>query len=317
MTGSGRLVIATRRSELALWQANHVADLLRRQHDGLQVELLPLTTQGDRILDRPLAKIGGKGLFLKELETALLDGRADIAVHSMKDVPVDEADGLAVDTVLQRANPFDALLGRTAPRLAELPAGARVGTSSLRRQCQLRALRPDLEVADLRGNVNTRIARLDEGQYDAIVLACAGLERLGLDGRITEVLEAPAWLPAPTQGTIGIQRRVDDSGTAGLLAPLQDAPAALVTRAERAVARRLEGSCQVPLAVYARRLGPESDAELRIDALVGTPDGARVVRSSATGPGARADDLAAEVSDSLLGQGAAAIIASLYSERST
>jgi len=210
------LRIATRKSELALWQANHVADLLRDRHRGLQVELLPMVTQGDVILDKPLAQIGGKGLFLKELERALLDGAADIAVHSMKDVPVEEAPGLVVDVMLARANPFDALLSRDGRRLADLPAGARIGTSSLRRQCQLRSIRPDLEVMDLRGNVNTRARKLRDGQYEAIVLACAGLERLGMDNLITEVLRPPMWLPAATQGTIGVQRRAGDDDIAGV-----------------------------------------------------------------------------------------------------
>ena len=186
------ITIATRKSELALWQANHVAGLLRDRHPGLQVELLPMVTQGDVILDKPLAQIGGKGLFLKELERALLKGDADIAVHSMKDVPVDEVDGLVVDVMLERANPFDALVSRDGSGLDALPPGARVGTSSLRRQCQLRALRPDLQVLDLRGNVNTRVRKLREGQYEAIVLACAGLERLGMeDIRHTLIGEVP------------------------------------------------------------------------------------------------------------------------------
>jgi hydroxymethylbilane synthase len=306
-----RLIIATRRSELALWQANHVAGLLRRQHAGLVVELLPLVTEGDRILDRPLAQIGGKGLFLKELEAALLDGRADIAVHSMKDVPVLATAGLPVDTVLERANPFDALLGRAGQRLDELPAGARVGTSSLRRQCQLRALHPELEVADLRGNVNTRIRKLDEGQYEAIVLACAGLERLGLQDRISETLSPPTWLPAPTQGTIGVQRRAGDDRAAALLAPLQHAETALRTRAERAVARRLQSSCQVPLAVYAR---VEAE-ELAVDALVGSPDGTEIVRSARRGAPEAADALAEAVAAELLERGAGAIIARLAADR--
>jgi hydroxymethylbilane synthase len=306
-----RLIIATRRSELALWQANHVAGLLRRRHAGLVVELLPLVTEGDRVLDRPLAQLGGKGLFLKELEAALLDGRADIAVHSMKDVPVLATAGLPVDTVLERANPFDALLGRAGQRLDELPAGARVGTSSLRRQCQLRALRPELEVADLRGNVNTRIRKLDEGQYEAIVLACAGLERLGLQDRISETLSPPTWLPAATQGTIGVQRRAGDDRAAALLAPLQHVETALRTRAERAVARRLQGSCQVPLAVYAR---VEAE-ELAVDALVGSPDGTEIVRSARRGAPEAADALAEAVATELLERGAGAIIARLAADR--
>jgi hydroxymethylbilane synthase len=301
------LRIATRKSELALWQANHVADLLRDRHRGLQVELLPMVTQGDVILDKPLAQIGGKGLFLKELERALLDGAADIAVHSMKDVPVEEAPGLVVDVMLARANPFDALLSRDGRRLADLPAGARIGTSSLRRQCQLRSIRPDLEVMDLRGNVNTRARKLRDGQYDAIVLACAGLERLGMDNLITEVLRPPMWLPAATQGTIGVQRRTGDDDIAGLLAVLNDAEAALRTRAERAVATALQGSCQVPLAVFAEMVS----GTLHVTGMVGMPDGSRLLRARSEGPAADVDRVADEVARDLLGQGADRIIAEL------
>jgi len=302
-----KITIATRKSELALWQANHAADLLRAAHPGLEVELLPMVTKGDIILDQPLAKIGGKGLFLKELERALLKGEADIAVHSMKDVPVEQVPGLEVEVLLERANPFDALLGREGQKLADLPAGARVGTSSLRRQCQLRALRPDLELLDLRGNVNTRIRKLEEGQYDAIILACAGLERLGLDRYITETLEPPTWLPASTQGTIGIQNRIGDEEVRALLAPLANADAELRTRAERAVATALEGSCQVPLAVYAVKDGER----LTISGLVGMPDGSRILRAEQQGSVADVDDLAAAVSTDLLEQGGGEIIASL------
>jgi len=301
------LRIATRKSELALWQANHVADLLRDRHRGLQVELLPMVTQGDVILDKPLAQIGGKGLFLKELERALLDGAADIAVHSMKDVPVEEAPGLVVDVMLARANPFDALLSRDGRRLADLPAGARIGTSSLRRQCQLRSIRPDLEVMDLRGNVNTRARKLRDGQYEAIVLACAGLERLGMDNLITEVLRPPMWLPASTQGTIGVQRRAGDDDIAGLLAVLNDAEAALRTRAERAVATALQGSCQVPLAVFAEMVS----GTLHVTGMVGMPDGSRLLRARSEGPAADVDRVADEVARDLLGQGADRIIAEL------
>lgn len=302
-----KIIIATRKSELAMWQAKHAATLLREAHPGLEVELLPMVTKGDIILDQPLAKIGGKGLFLKELEKALLIGEADIAVHSMKDVPVEQVPGLEVDIMLKRANPFDALLGREGQTLAELPAGALVGTSSLRRQCQLRALRPDLELKDLRGNVNTRIRKLEEGEYDAIILARAGLERLGLDRYITETLEPPLWLPASTQGTIGIQNRSGDEAVRELLKPLADSDAALRTRAERGVATALEGSCQVPLAVYAEL---EADS-LRLAGLVGTPDGGTILRSERHGPAVDVDELAAGVANDLIDQGAADIIASL------
>jgi hydroxymethylbilane synthase len=302
-----KIRIATRKSELALWQAEHVAGLLRGHHPGLDVELVPMVTQGDIILDKPLASIGGKGLFLKELERAMLDGRADLAVHSMKDVPVEATPGLVVDVVLARANPFDAWLSRGGESLQSLPAGARVGTSSLRRRCQLLSLRPDLQVDDLRGNVNTRIRKLQEEQYEAIILACAGLERLGLDSLITHRLEPPQWLPASTQGTIGIQCRQDDVPVMALIEPLMDKATALRSTAERAVAAALQGSCQVPLAVYA----DFSDESLRIRALVGTPDGKRILRSESAGPRDAAGDLAQAVAADLLSQGAGEIIAAL------
>jgi hydroxymethylbilane synthase len=302
-----KIRIATRKSELALWQARHVASLLSETNPGVEVELLPMVTQGDVILDQPLARIGGKGLFLKELERALLSGEADIAVHSMKDVPVEEVPGLVVDVMLARANPFDALLSREGEALADLPAGARVGTSSLRRQCQLRSLRPDLVVADLRGNVNTRVRKLQEGQYEAIILACAGLERLGMDHLITEQLTPPLWLPAATQGTIGVQCRAGDEAIAAMIATLSDADSVLRTRAERAVAAALQGSCQVPLAVFAETFADE----LRISAMVGTPDGGRILRADARGAHACAEQLAATVAGDLVGQGADRIIAAL------
>ena len=302
-----KITISKRKSELALWQANHVADLLRERYPDKIVELLPMVTKGDIILDRPLAQIGGKGLFLKELEKALLNGEADIAVHSMKDVPVEHVPGLSVDVMLKRANPFDALLGREGQVFSELPPGASVGTSSLRRQCQLKAARPDLQVRDLRGNVNTRIRKLQEGEYDAIILACAGLERLGLDYLITETLAAPGWLPAATQGTIGIQCRTDDSEVTQLIEPLKDSDAVLRTLAERAVASALQGSCQVPLAVFASMDGDW----LQISALVGMPDGSQLLRAEQTGEVAEWDRLAGAVADALLTQGAGRIIASL------
>jgi len=309
MNMNRRLRIATRQSELALWQANHVAGLLRTHYPGLEVELLPLVTQGDRILNKPLAAIGGKGLFLKELERALLDREADLAVHSMKDVPVIPTPELLVDITLERANPFDALLSRGGETLAELAAGSRVGTSSLRRQCQLRALRPDLHLKDLRGNVNTRIRKLQQGDYEAIILASAGLERLGLAHLVNDTMKAPAWLPAVTQGTICIQYRTEDTGLRRLLQPLNHAPTALCAQAERAVSRRLEGSCQMPLAVFARL-----EAErLVLDALVGTADGTQIVRGSRSGAPGEGMRLAQELAEDLLRQGADRIIAGLNS----
>lgn len=299
--------IATRKSELALWQANHVAGLLRDQHPGLEVELLPMVTRGDVNLDQPLAQIGGKGLFLKELERALLRKHADIAVHSMKDIPVKDTPGLVVDIVLERANPFDALLSNSGQRVAELVAGSLVGTSSLRRQCQLKSVRPDLEVADLRGNVDTRIRKLQNGEYDAIILACAGLERLGLDQLLTEILRPPKWLPAATQGTIGVQCREGDEVVSRLILPLLHPDTALRTKAERAVAALLQGSCQLPLAVFAQT----SDSQLHIMGLVGTPDGQTVLRSEISGEAAQVENLSAKLAQNLLHLGADQIIASL------
>jgi hydroxymethylbilane synthase len=299
--------IATRKSELALWQANHVAGLLRDEHPGLEVELLPMVTRGDIILDQPLAKIGGKGLFLKELERSLLREDADIAVHSMKDVPVEEVPGLVVDIVLERANPFDALLSHSGRSLAQLPAGSLIGTSSLRRQCQLKSMHPDLKVADLRGNVNTRIRKLQESEYDAIILACAGLERLGLDELVTEILGPPHWLPAAAQGTIGVQCRKGDDAVSSLIQPLLHPETALRTQAERSVATLLQGSCQVPLAVFAEI----NDEQLQIRSLVGTPDGQTVLRSKISGEAQNVTSLSAKIAEDLLAQGADQIIASL------
>lgn len=299
--------IATRKSALALWQANHVRALLQQAHSGIEIELVKIVTEGDRITDRPLAKIGGKGLFLKELERALLDGSADLAVHSMKDVPADMMAGLVLDTVLPRANPYDALVSRDGRLLAELPSGSRIGTSSLRRQSMLLALRPDLEVMDLRGNVDTRLRKLDEGQYDAIILACAGLQRLGLGERITETLSGPGWLPASTQGIIGLQCREGDAETKAMIAPLADQDTAIVAFAERAVARVLEASCQVPLAVH----GVLSDGMVKLDAVVGTPDGKEVVKASGEAPANAAVALGEQIAADLLKNGAGKIIQAL------
>jgi hydroxymethylbilane synthase len=301
------LRIATRKSALAMWQANHVQSLLRKAHDGIDIELVPIVTQGDRILDRPLSEIGGKGLFLKELEYAMLNGEADLAVHSMKDVPAEMAQGLVLDAVLPRANPFDALVSRDDRLLAELPAASRVGTSSLRRRSQLLALRPDLEVADLRGNVDTRLRKLDEGQYDAIILACAGLQRLGLGNRITETLQPPDFLPASTQGIIGLQCRQDDSPTRTLIEHLADADTMVVASAERAVAQVLEATCQVPLAAYAVL----NNGIVTLRSVVSTPDGQELVQASGNAPAADAVALGEQVAADLLKNGAGSIIAAL------
>ena len=301
------LRIATRKSALALWQANHVQALLLEAHPDIEIELVKIVTQGDRILDRPLAEIGGKGLFLKELERAMLDGEADLAVHSMKDVPASMADGLVLDAVLPRANPYDALVSRNAQRLADLPAGSRIGTSSLRRKSQLLALRPDLEVADLRGNVDTRLKKLDEGQYDAIILACAGLERLGLGERITETLKMPDWLPASTQGIIGLQCREDDAATRALIEPLADSDTMVVACAERAVARVLEATCQVPLAVHAVLDG----GKVRLKSMISTPDGKQSIQAAGEASTSQAVELGERVAADLLKNGAGKIITAL------
>jgi len=273
------LRIATRKSQLALWQAEHVAALLREAHPGLEVELVPMVTQGDRIQDRTLAAIGGKGLFIKELEVALEEERADIAVHSMKDLPGDLPEGLTIAAALERADARDALLTASAGGLDELPRGARVGTSSLRRQAQLLAARPDLAIETLRGNVDTRLRRLDAGDMDAIVLACAGLIRLGLESRITARLDPRICLPAVAQGVIGIECRGADSRTRGLVSVLDHPDTRIAMDAERAFAHRLGGSCQSPIAAHARLVG----RRLQLDGLVAEPDGSRLLRDTESG----------------------------------
>jgi len=301
--------IATRKSQLALWQAEHVRERLLAAHPGLRVELLPLSTQGDRILDVPLAKIGGKGLFVKELETAMLEGRADLAVHSMKDVPMDFPAGLDLGAILPREDPHDACVSNAHGALDALPHGARVGTSSLRRQCQLRALRPDLRILDLRGNVNTRLRKLDDGEYDAIVLASAGLLRLGMEARIRARLPAEQSLPAVGQGAIGVEIRDDDIALRALLAPLHDAECADCVRAERAMNRALSGGCQVPIAGFAT-LG--TGGELWLRGLVGSTDGSRIVRAELRGSRTDAERLGAELAARLLGGGADVILRELW-----
>jgi len=276
---TARLRIATRQSALALWQAEHVAARLRIAHVGLEVELVPMTTRGDQILDQPLSLIGGKGLFLKELEVAMLDGRADIAVHSLKDVPMDLEPGFALGAVLERADPFDAFVSNHYARLNELPHGARVGSSSLRRQAQMRAVRPDIKLVDLRGNVNTRLAKLDNGDYDAIILACAGLERLGLAARIRSRLEAPDWLPAVAQGAIAVEYRSGDNATAELLKILDDTETHTCVAAERAMNRQLHGSCNVPIAAFCIH----TESGLFLAGLVGDVSNGRLLRAEAQG----------------------------------
>lgn len=298
------LRIATRKSPLALWQSEHVADLLRRTWPGLVVELVPMSTRGDEVLDRSLAAIGGKGLFLKELELALQRGQADCAVHSLKDVPMELEADFGLPAILARADPADAFVSLHHENLAALPAGARVGTSSLRRQAQLRALRPDLQLLDLRGNVNTRLAKLDGGQYEAIVLACAGLQRLGLGGRVRARLQPPDWLPAPAQAAIAVECRRDDARLERLLAPLDDAATRCRVAAERAMNRTLDGSCHVPVAAFAELDG----SRLCLQGLVGDAASGRLLRVRVTGTAAAPEALGVQAARELLALGADALL---------
>lgn len=301
------LKIATRESPLALWQARHVQAQLTRAHPGLQVELVPMTTQGDQLLSAPLAQVGGKGLFVKELEQAMLDGRADIAVHSMKDVPVAQPEGLGLFAFLQGEDPRDAFVSNTHDRLDALPQGAHVGTSSLRRRTQLAALRPDLKISDLRGNVGTRLRKLDEGKYDAILLATAGLVRLDLGTRIRERLDPQRFVPAIGQGIIGIECRSNDAATQALLQPLHDPASATRLAAERTMNARLGGACQVPVAGHAVVEGDR----LTLTGLVGSPDGSRQVRDQIHGAAADAAQLGETLAQRLLGNGARQILAAI------
>lgn len=298
------LRIATRKSPLALWQAHHVREALCRVHEGLQVELVKMTTQGDKILDTPLAKIGGKGLFVKELEQGLLDKQVDIAVHSMKDVPVEFPEGLMLAAILPREDPYDAFVSHNFRRLQELPHNAVLGTASLRRQSQLLAVRPDLEVRSLRGNVGTRLNKLDCGEYDAIILAAAGLKRLGLAQRICENISPEIILPAIGQGAIGIECRQEDRDTQALLAVINDAVTYQCVQAERAINRRLGGGCQVPIAGFAEIV----NEKLIVRGLVADVRGQTILRSTVTGLLGQADSLGDNVAEDLLSQGAAALL---------
>jgi hydroxymethylbilane synthase len=306
------LTIATRESPLALWQAEFVQAALRSAHPALEVKLLGMTSRGDQLLDVPLAKVGGKGLFVKELETALLEGRADIAVHSMKDVPMEFPDGLGLGVICQREDPCDAFVSNRYTSLAGLPAGAVVGTSSLRRECQLRARRPDLQVKFLRGNVNTRLRKLDDGEYDAIILASAGLIRLGMAQRISQSIAVEDSLPAGGQGAVGIELRSDDQEVLELLQVLHHEPTALRVTAERALNQRLQGGCQVPIACYADHVADGQRLWLR--GLVGRPDGSVILRAQAQAPLTQASELGIRVADELLDQGAADILAEVYGQ---
>ena len=294
------ITIATRESPLALWQAHFVEAELKRHHPGIEVKLLGMTSRGDQLLDKPLYKVGGKGLFVKELETALLDERADIAVHSMKDVPMVLPPGLTLGVICEREDPRDALIGVTS--FDDLPEGARLGTSSLRRSCQVMQRRPDLQIGFLRGNVNTRLAKLDAGEFGAIILACAGLKRLGFDDRIGAAIDEDFLLPAGGQGAVGIEYRETDSRVAQLLAPLAHEETSRRVIAERTVVRRLDGGCEVPIASFAVTEGDS----LWLRARVGSPDGKTVIVSEARG--SEPEALGIEVADALIAKGAAEIL---------
>jgi hydroxymethylbilane synthase len=309
---SRKLIIATRESPLALWQAEFVRSALTQAHPDVDVQLLGMTSRGDQLLDVPLSKVGGKGLFVKELEEALLDGRADIAVHSMKDVPMAFPAGLGLGVICAREDPSDAFVSNQYRTLEELPAGSVVGTSSLRRECQLRSRRPDLDIKFLRGNVNTRLRKLDEAEYDAIILASAGLIRLGFAGRIAQQMDICDSLPAGGQGAVGIELRSDDSAVLSLLQVVHHEPTAWRVIAERAMNKRLEGGCQVPIGCYADYV--DGGETLLLRGLVGNPDGSQILRAEAIAPAAEAEQLGISVAEDLLSQGAAAILADVYGD---
>ena len=302
------LKIATRQSPLALWQAEHIRARLEAMHADLKVELVTFVTQGDKILDTPLAKIGGKGLFVKELEEALLDGRADLAVHSMKDVPMALPEGLTLAVICEREDPLDAFVSNTYNSFAELPHGAKVGTSSLRRKCQILKQRPDLEIIDLRGNVGTRLSKLDAGLYDAIILASAGLKRLGLADRIRHTLQLEISLPAVGQGALGLECRATDQAVLDLILPLLHGETDICVRAERAFNAYLEGGCQVPIAGYASL----SQGQLHIEGRVGSVDGATLLKVELKGTPEQAEQLGETLAQKLLEQGAGDLLKAFY-----
>lgn len=306
-----KLVIASRESMLAMWQAEHIKGRLKALYPDCEVEILGMTTRGDQILDRTLSKIGGKGLFIKELEQALQDGRADLAVHSIKDVPMELPEGFVLAAIGERASPFDAFVSNQYARLEEMPEGAIVGTSSLRREAQLRAKFPHLTINPLRGNVQTRLSKLDNGDYDAVILAAAGLQRLGLDGRIREILSPADSLPAAGQGALGIEIAARRTDLADILRPLNHEETAACVTAERALARALGGSCQVPLAAYCVM----EDGLLTLNGLVGHPDGSVIIEASAQAPAAYADALGRAVAKRLADDGAEELIAAVLAEQ--
>ncbi|HTP41436.1 MAG TPA: hydroxymethylbilane synthase [Nitrospiria bacterium] len=301
--------LATRGSPLALWQANWVKTELERLHAGCRVELLTIKTSGDKITDVPLAKVGGKGLFVKEIEEALLAGRADLAVHSMKDVPVEIPAGLHIAATTKREDPRDALISTAGLPFAKLPKGAKIGTSSLRRGTQLRHTRPDLQVIPLRGNLDTRLRKLKSESLDAVIVAAAGLRRMGWEGQVTEYLSTDVSLPAIGQGALGLECRVDDARIHQLIAPLNDADTAVCVKAERAFLTRLEGGCQVPIAGHAELIG----LELRLRGLVANLDGTQLVADEARGPVAQAAELGKGLAERLLDRGAGMILKEIYS----
>ena len=307
---SREIRIATRKSALALWQAEYVKARLEQAHPALVVTLVPMVSRGDKLLDSPLSKIGGKGLFVKELETALLENEADIAVHSMKDVPMDFPEGLGLFCICEREDPRDAFVSNTFASLDDLPQGSVVGTSSLRRQAQLLTRRPDLEIRFLRGNVNTRLAKLDAGEYDAIILAAAGLIRLGFEDRITSPISIEHSLPAGGQGAVGIECRSSDPEIHALLAPLHHADTAVRVTAERSLNKYLNGGCQVPIACYAVLEGEQ----VWLRGLVGDPGGGLLLSAEARGPQSAATELGVQVAEDLLAQGAGAILQAVYGE---
>lgn len=306
-----RLRIATRKSPLAMWQAEFVKAELEKAHPGLVVELIPMSTKGDKILDVPLAKIGGKGLFTKELEDQMLSGEADLAVHSMKDVPMELPQGFALSAILERHDPTDAFVSNKYANLDELPQGAILGTSSLRRQAQFQALRPDLEVRFLRGNVGTRLSKLDAGDYDAIVLATSGLERLELHERIRTRMAPEQCLPAVAQGALGIETLADDTETQALVAVLNHADTETVVKAERAMNHKLDGGCQVPIGGYALL----QDGEVWLRGLVAETDGSHIVRKEGRAPQAEAEALGQKIGQALLEDGAREILQKLYADQ--
>ena len=310
MSQANTLTIATRKSALALWQAEHIKARLESLHPGLQVKLLPMSTRGDVILDTPLAKIGGKGLFVKELEVAMLEGHADIAVHSMKDVPVEFPEGLELAVICEREDPRDAFVSNDYATLADMPAGSIVGTCSLRRRCQIAEQFPQLVIKDLRGNVQTRLRKLDEGEFGAIILAASGLKRLELADRIRYLLSPEESLPANGQGALGIECRSDDARVKQLLQPLEDPATRTCVNAERAMNRRLQGGCQVPIGAYAEL----KDGQVYLRGLVGDPDGARVLRDEVSGPASAAETLGINLAEQLLAAGAGEILAKVYAD---